>query len=533
MKKWFTRQRFPVVIVGLACLLVLTDVADARVGGGSSFSGGGSSSSGSSWSGSSSSGNSKAFNKLVSEHPCIMVPLIVGFTGFQIVRALTKQQHEQQYSSNRRSSRTSTPSALPRPAFAPPKPAAREERPAAPAPDNSLARRTVQARVNQLRRYDPNFSEVLFMDFAYALYAQVQEARGRGETGHYSPYLSKSVMQRLDMLTIGSGRLQEVNGVIVGAAHIDGISSPHKKTTTIKVRFETNYTELREFGRVVANSYYCEEVWSFTRLTAVLSPRPEKIADVGCPSCGSSLERKPDGTCLHCGVRMTAGKYHWMVNGLKVIRRESRGPLLTSDVPEVGTSLPTVTQPNYRKAREKFLAAHSDFSWTRTEARFRRIFHELQQAWTSLEWERARPFESDQLFQFHQFWMHEYETQKLRNKLDDIQIERLQPVRMTSDAFLDAITVRIWASMKDYTVDSNNRIVCGDPRQQRRFTEYWTFMRRRGAKECSANDSDCPNCGATLKINMAGICEYCDSKVTSGQFDWVLSRIEQDESYVG
>jgi hypothetical protein len=32
---------------------------------------------------------------------------------------------------------------------------------------------------------------------------------------------------------------------------------------------------------------------------------------------------------------------------------------------------------------------------------------------------------------------------------------------------------------------------------------------------------------------MAGICEYCESRVTSGQFDWVLSRIEQDEVYAG
>jgi hypothetical protein len=32
---------------------------------------------------------------------------------------------------------------------------------------------------------------------------------------------------------------------------------------------------------------------------------------------------------------------------------------------------------------------------------------------------------------------------------------------------------------------------------------------------------------------MAGVCGYCDAKITTGAFDWVLSRIEQDESYVG
>jgi len=32
---------------------------------------------------------------------------------------------------------------------------------------------------------------------------------------------------------------------------------------------------------------------------------------------------------------------------------------------------------------------------------------------------------------------------------------------------------------------------------------------------------------------MAGVCEYCHGKITSGEFDWVLSRIEQDEAYKG
>jgi predicted amidophosphoribosyltransferase len=46
-------------------------------------------------------------------------------------------------------------------------------------------------------------------------------------------------------------------------------------------------------------------------------------------------------------------------------------------------------------------------------------------------------------------------------------------------------------------------------------------------------DKACPNCGAPLNVNMAGRCEHCDAKITSGEFDWVLSRIEQDEAYEG
>jgi hypothetical protein len=32
---------------------------------------------------------------------------------------------------------------------------------------------------------------------------------------------------------------------------------------------------------------------------------------------------------------------------------------------------------------------------------------------------------------------------------------------------------------------------------------------------------------------MTGNCEYCQARIVSGDFDWVLSRIEQDEVYTG
>ena len=43
----------------------------------------------------------------------------------------------------------------------------------------------------------------------------------------------------------------------------------------------------------------------------------------------------------------------------------------------------------------------------------------------------------------------------------------------------------------------------------------------------------CPNCGASLETNMAGECDHCGAKITRGDFDWVLSKIEQDDSYTG
>jgi len=32
---------------------------------------------------------------------------------------------------------------------------------------------------------------------------------------------------------------------------------------------------------------------------------------------------------------------------------------------------------------------------------------------------------------------------------------------------------------------------------------------------------------------MTAVCKHCKAKVNSGDFDWVLARIEQDDAYTG
>lgn len=51
-------------------------------------------------------------------------------------------------------------------------------------------------------------------------------------------------------------------------------------------------------------------------------------------------------------------------------------------------------------------------------------------------------------------------------------------------------------------------------------------------RDGSDADDQCPNCGAALTMQMAGRCDACRVKVQrGGDFDWVLSKVEQDEAY--
>jgi len=191
-------------------------------------------------------------------------------------------------------------------------------------------------------------------------------------------------------------------------------------------------------------------------------------------------------------------------------------------------------QANLDAVRADFERNNPQFSWGEFQARARLIFDELQAAWSAMNWDRARPHETDNLFQMHQYWIDAYRRQHLRNVIENCSIMQMQPVKIQEDAFYQAITLRIWAQGLDYTIDGSGKVVSGSRSNPRQWSEYWTFIRNRNAKSTAArSDLNCPNCGSPLKVNASGICEFCGGKITSGEFDWVLSKIEQDESYAG
>ena len=158
---------------------------------------------------------------------------------------------------------------------------------------------------NQLRRFDPNFSEIIFTDFCYALYAKAHEARGRGHEALdlLSPYLSDETRQAL--LQRNAPNLQAVKGIIVGSmqvADVQGLATPMVK---ISIDFETNYTEaVADGGRSREMTYYVRERWHLERRRDVLSPTPAQAVALHCPRCGAALEKNVQGACAFCGAKI-------------------------------------------------------------------------------------------------------------------------------------------------------------------------------------------------------------------------------------
>jgi hypothetical protein len=307
---------------------------------------------------------------------------------------------------------------------------------------------------------------------------------------------------------------------------------PGSSTVRIEIEFESNYCETPEAR--AEQSYYAREGWTLSRARGVLSRTPDRARVFVCPSCGAPLDTMVGGQCSYCQAATDTGQFDWVVERIVLADRETRVPMLTGTTEEKGTDRPTVVDSDLSRRFAELTTRDPSFAWPAFQARVGLIFGAMQTSWSNREWAKVRPFVSDNLFEMLAYWIEAYKKERLRNVTEGARIEQLELARVASDKFFDALTVRLFATSLDFTIaDDDGRVVGGSRNKPRRYTEYWTLIRASGKTGTARTDGACPSCGAPLQIEMAGHCTYCRAKVTCGEFDWILSRIEQDDVYEG
>lgn len=400
-------------------------------------------------------------------------------------------------------------------------------------------RRPASRDLDEIRALDPDFSTVLFEDFAYALYARAHEARADpARLAALAPYLSEAARRHLAARRPPGAA---VEGVVVGALRVVDLALPaapgppaaggRPPQVEVALEIEANMTV---GSTAAASTQYVRERWHLVRAAAARSRPPESVGAFHCPHCGAPFADTGGGRCQYCGEVVTDGRFDWSVQTIEVQEIEERPPALTGTVAEQGTDFPTVFHPALAARRAELLKDDPATTDAALALRLHLIYERLNAAWTGLDLAPARPFVSDRLFEYLQYWISAYRSEGLRNVLEGMRTTDLKLVKVVRDRWYDSLTVRLWATGRDYTVrQSNGEVVTGDPGSDRAYSEYWTLIRSAKVKGAPRADAACPNCGAPLAVNMAGHCEHCGALITRGDFDWVLSKIEQDDSYSG
>ncbi len=490
------------VLIGTSLLLALE--AEARVGGGDSY-GGGSRSSGGYRSGGSGGGDAGFLFDLIYillrvcfRYPAVGIPLLIIAIFLVFFYNKKNHRHDDYYSSYGTD------------AYRP-----------------VVINRT-RDYAEKIASYDPNFSFPIFKDFVFSLYHSYHENRGANKLENLSAFFDSK------FLTMNSNLLN-VDGVVIGNCTIAKASiNSDSNEMTIEVGFSANYTEMDR--KNVPTRYKISETWRFRKSTANPSPLPEKMSASMCPNCGAPITETISGVCQRCNQSNRGGRFVWfvydMVSSKEILKETSsvENDITTSSLSDYGVNLPTLRDPDIQTLALRQLGDE----YTHLQKRAEKIFFELQKAWTQKNWNLARPYETDTLFHTHLFWMEDFKRNGQTNFIGDIKINGIEPVSLIRDKFYASFTFRIFADMVDYTLDKDGRIIRGNRKRPIKFSEYWTFIKGINNNQKTAKTQEfhlCPSCGANLKIEMSGVCDYCGTKVTLGQFDWVLSQIEQDEEF--
>jgi len=482
-------------------LVLLAAAAFGRPGGGHSYSGG-SRSSGGGGGGGGGGGDGgflvEILIYLIIENPSVGIPLLIIIGVGMLVRAALQRGMKSWSTTSTDVSKVQT-----------------HERPTS----------GPRKRLEELRTVDPEFSLVLFEDFVYMMYAAVQRGRAIG-VGPLAAYLDPGLAAAL-----ADPSLADVQGIVVGALRYEDYEGPDAGAIRVELEIEANFVELLKSGE--QRRFYVVDRLVLTRGAGAKSRPFARAHKLDCPNCGAPLESMRGSQCSYCRQDVGLGRFDWMIAELTNLTREPRGPLLTSDTAETGTELPTIADASAPARFQQLQQRDPGLTWQSLTGRMAHVFGALQVAWSGRDPLQIRPFVSDNLFQTMLYWIDLYVASRCRNVTENARILRIDLANVTSDKHYDAVTVRMFATSIDYTISDDGKLLSGSRTRPRTYSEYWTWIRGTARRGPSRGDVNCPNCGAALRIGMAGTCEYCRVKVTAGEFDWVLSRIEQDDSYTG
>jgi predicted lipid-binding transport protein (Tim44 family) len=162
-------------------------------------------------------------------------------------------------------------------------------------------------------------------------------------------------------------------------------------------------------------------------------------------------------------------------------------------------------------------------------AQVQRLFFAVLEAWTALKPALSQGVMASLIWEEQKAQIATYTNKGWHNVLGRLTFTSAVVAGALSDSGFDTVTVRINANSSDYDVDAGGSVIHGDV-DPWDWTEDWIFQRPSTAetgRPGTITSQACPNCGASVNVDITSICPYCDAAVISGKFGWLLTRIDR------
>ena len=399
--------------------------------------------------------------------------------------------------------------------------------------ESGTSRRALPAGIDAIRALDPGFEMETFLQRAEMTFFLVKRGVQKNDAAAIRSYLNDGVFNAVSQ-GIAQSKVQHRHALLE-SLNVRGLAVEDAQCNaqgqSIQVHFDLVYRAktLNDANQTVADEgqdLRHAERWTFARGAAARTPVNGGVMAARCPACGAELRLALDGTCAHCKAGVTNGSVDWVV--VDVQPAAYVGYSADSSLGFAAQSIPDGVAA--------LTAADKDFSLGVFEGRVKTAFLALQDAWCRQNLDAGRAFMSPGAYFTWSAQLETMAAEGRRNVMENVSVRAVQPVRIVHGRVFDDLTVRISAAAADFEVDQNGKIVFGD-RSVKPFMEDWTFQRSVGvatSNKPGTLENTCPSCGAPVALTQIGECRYCKAAVTSGKFDWVVSRIDQeDEGSVG
>jgi len=162
-------------------------------------------------------------------------------------------------------------------------------------------------------------------------------------------------------------------------------------------------------------------------------------------------------------------------------------------------------------------------------AQAQRLFFAVLEAWTALKPALSQGVMASVIWEQQKTQINAYRAKGWRNKLDGLGFTSAVIAGALSNSGFDTVTVRLNANSADYDLDAGSRVIHGDTNRWD-WTEDWIFQRpstTTTVQPGTITSQACPNCGASVNVDITSICPFCDAAVISGRFGWLLTRIDR------
>jgi predicted lipid-binding transport protein (Tim44 family) len=394
------------------------------------------------------------------------------------------------------------------------------------------ARRPLPPAVNAICALDQGFEMESFLQRAEMTFFLVKRGMQNNDTAAIRPYLNDALFGAVSR-DIAQSKSQHRHALLE-SLNIRGLALQEadcsEQGQSLQVHFDLVYRAkvLGESNTVVSDEGEDRrhaERWTFARKASARTPLGGDVTAAKCPACGAELRLGLDGVCAHCKASITNGTVDWVVSDVQPAAFAGY-----SADSSLGFAAPTVAE-----GIASLASADKDFAIGPFEARVKTAFLALQDAWCKQHLDAGRAFMSPGAYFSWSAQLETLASEGRRNVMENLEIRSIEPVRVVHGRVFDDLTVRIAAAAADFDVDASGKVVFGD-RSVRPFKEDWTFQRSVGvatSNKPGTLENTCPRCGAPLSLTQIGECRFCKAAVTSGKFDWVVSRIDQEDPAEG